>query len=408
MVYGMEIEGNKKIYDFESVISRKGKGSVKWDQMRQWMPDVADDVVPLTVADMEFRTAPEITKGLQAYLEDNVLGYSIPTEDYYQAVVDWQKRRHNFELEKEWILTSPGVVSALYAAVRAYTQPGEGVVVMTPVYYPFFEAIEKAGRKVVRNPLLNRADDYTIDFKGLEHLCRKKENKLIIFCSPHNPVGRVWTEEELARLADIVIRYDMIIIADEIHHDLIMPGYEHKVFQTLSHAVAERTITCTSPSKTFNLAGLCTSNIIIKNVALRKKLSDALGSVSCGMVGTLGLEGCRIAYNEAEQWLDHLIPVIDRNQHLVRDFFAANFPKITAPLAEGTYLQWVNFKGLGLSAEELERFMREEAQFFTDEGYIFGEEGEGYERINLAAPTKVIEDALNRLGEALYRTQANN
>lgn len=403
MVYETETTASRKVYDFETLVKRKEKGSSKWNQMIQWNPDVSEDVVPLTVADMEFKTAPEITKGLQNFLEDAVLGYSVPTTGYYEAVIDWQKRRHGFDVKREWIINSPGIVTALFAAVRTYTQPGDGVIIMPPVYYPFYSAIENAERKIVRNPLINHGGDYTIDFKGLDELCKKQKNKLIIFSSPHNPVGRVWTREELDRLAEIVIKNNMIIVSDEIHHDLIMPGYEHTVLQTISDEIAERTITCTAPSKTFNLAGLCNSNVIIKNETLRTKMVKALTDTASGMVGIMGLEGCRIAYDEGEEWLDHLLPVIDRNQHLVRDYFKSNFPEITAPLVEGTYLQWVNFNKLGMTPQELEKFMHLEAEFFTDEGYIFGEEGDGYERINLAAPTTVIEESLNRLGAALDR-----
>jgi len=403
MVYETETTTSRKVYDFETLVNRKGKGSSKWNQMVQWNPAVSEDVVPLTVADMEFKTAPEITTGLQRFLEDAVLGYSVPTTGYYEAVIDWQKRRHDFVVEREWIINSPGIVTALCAAVRAYTQAGDGVIIMTPVYYPFYAAIENAERKIVRNPLINHGGNYTIDFRGLNEHCKKHKNKLIIFSSPHNPVGRVWTREELGKLADIVVKNDMIIVSDEIHNDLIMPGYEHTVFQTLSDEIAERTITCTSPSKTFNLAGLCNSNIIIKNETLRAKMVKALTDTASNMVGIMGLEGCRIAYEEGEEWLDHLLPVIDRNQHLVRDYFKDNFPEITAPLVEGTYLQWVNFNKLGMTPQELENFMHLDAEFFTDEGYIFGDEGDGYERINIAAPTTVIEHSLKRLGAALDR-----
>lgn len=403
MVHETDIKSSKKIYDFDTVVNRREKGSLKWNQMVQWNPAVSEDVIPLSVADMEFRTAPEITTGLQRFLEGAVLGYSTPTADYYEAVVDWHKRRHNFSVAKEWIINSPGIVTALFAAVRAYTEPGDGVIIMTPVYYPFYAAIENAERKLVRNPLINEDDRYSIDFKNLDELCKNQKNKLIVFSSPHNPVGRVWTREELSALAEIVVRNDMVIVSDEIHNDLVMPGFQHTVLQTLSDEIAERTVTCTAPSKTFNLAGLCNSNLIIKNETLRAKMLKALTDTASSMVGIIGLEGCRIAYEEGEAWLDQLLPVIDRNQRVVSDYFKNNFPEITAPLIEGTYLQWVNFKKLGMTPQELETFMHMEAEFFTDEGHIFGEEGNGYERINLAAPTAVIVDSLNRLGAALDR-----
>lgn len=388
-------------YNFETSPRREKVGSFKWAQMYNWNPSIPNDVVPLSVADMELENPPEIRNGLANFALNNIYGYTGPTDEYYDSVISWMRRRHDFNIEKDWIVNTTGVVTAFFNAVKAYTEPGDGVIIMTPVYYPFYNAVEKTGRKLVKNPLINNNDHYEMDFVNLEKLCQKKENKLIIFCSPHNPIGRVWKKEELERLANIVIENNMIIVSDEIHNDLIMPNFKHTVFQTLSDEIAERTITCTAPSKTFNLAGLACSNIIIKNEDLRNKFIEKMQESGSMMVNIFGYEGCKIAYNECENWLEELIQLIDKNKRLVEDFFKEKYPKITVTNLEGTYLQWINFKHLQLDKDELENFMHNEAFFFTDEGYVFGEEGEGYERINLALPTDKLKICLNYLDKAL-------
>jgi aminotransferase/cystathionine beta-lyase len=389
-------------YDFETLVSRKGKGSYKWGQMYDWNPNVADDTVPLSVADMELKCSPELMSGLKDFVtEDLILGYSGPTVEYYEAVKGWMKKRHNYEIQNEWIVNSAGIVSAFYAAVRAFTEKGDGVIIMPPVYYPFFNAINLAGRTIARNPLVNTNGHYSINFEHLEEVAKDPKNKILLFCSPHNPVGRVWTKEELEKVGEICLRNNVLIVSDEIHNDLVMPGYNHTVFATISKEIENNTITCTAPSKTFNVAGLCCSNIIISNPDIREKFQLELANTASHMVGIFGYKGCEIAYNTSEEWLEELLTVIDRNQKLVNEYFKTNFPKITAPLIEGTYLQWMDFSALGMSNEEMEVFMHFKAEAFFDEGYIFGEEGNGFERINLAAPTWVIENTLKKLGEAL-------
>lgn len=390
-------------YDFTTLVSRKNTGASKWEQMYSWNPEVADDVVPLSVADMEFKSAPEIVEGLKVHLDKAILGYTKAYPDFLDSVISWMERKHQYKVEKEWILNTPGIVNAFYAAVNAFTEPGEGVIIFKPVYYPFSMAIEKNGRDIVNCPLIEKDGYYTIDFEKFDEISKNSKNKLLIFCSPHNPVGRVWTKEELEKVAEIAVKNDLIVVSDEIWADLIMPGYEHYMMGRLGGAIEERLITCTAPSKTFNLAGLATSSIIIKNKEIREKYSEILQIMRSASVNILGYKACEIAYNEGEKWLEELITVLDTNQKIVKKFFEERFPKIKARLIEGTYLQWLDFRALEISDEELERFMHMDAQFFTDEGYIFGEEGSGYERINLAAPTWVIEAELERLGKALEK-----
>lgn len=385
-------------YDFETIINRKGQGSAKWDLMYNTKKDVGDNIIPLSVADMEFENPPQIKEGLKKYIDEMILGYTVPTKSYYDSVINWMDKRHNFKVEKDWIVNTPGVVTAFFNAVKMFSKEGDGVVIMSPVYYPFYSAIENNGRKVVDCPLIEEDNYYKIDFDKFDELT--KENKLFIFCSPHNPVGRVWKKEELEKLEEIIIKNDVIVVSDEIHHDLIMPEYEHIVFQTLSDELADRTITCTAASKSFNIAGLGMSNIIIKNKKLRDEFQKGLDMASI-RTSMMGIKGTEVAYSECEDWLDEFLEIIDKNQRLVNKFFTEKYPMIKAPLIEGTYLQWIDFRDYKLSNEELEKLMQEKAEVFLDEGYIFGELGNGFERINLAAPTIVIEEALNRIGKAL-------
>lgn len=390
-------------YDFTTLLSRKGTGSSKWEQMYGWNPKVAENVVPFSVADMEIKTAPEIIEGLKEYLDTAVLGYTKAYPAFINSVISWMERRHNYKVEKEWIVNTPGVVNAFYAAVNAFTEPGEGVIIFKPVYYPFSMAIEKNERTLVNCPLKEEEGYYTIDFEKFEEAAKDSKNKLLIFCNPHNPVGRVWKWEELEKVAKIAVKYNLIVVSDEIWADLIMPGYKHIVMGRVCKELEERLITCTAPSKTFNLAGLATSSIIIKNKEIREKYAETLQVMRSASVNILGFKACEIAYNKCENWLEELIQVLDTNQKLVKEFFDNKFPKIKARLIEGTYLQWIDFKDLGLSDSELEEFMHMDAEFFTDEGYVFGKEGSGYERINLAAPTWVIKEGLERLGKALEK-----
>lgn len=390
-------------YDFRTLVSRKGTGAAKWEQMYGWNSNVKEGVVPLSVADMELKNPPEIIEGLKEYLDHAVLGYAMPYEEFYDAVINWQKTKHNWNIKKEWIVNTPGVVNAFFAAVRAFTNPGDGVIIFKPVYYPFSMAIEKNERELINCPLINTDGYYTIDYDKFDELAKNPKNKLLIFCSPHNPVGRVWKREELEKVAEIAIKNDLIVLSDEIWNDLIMPGYEHTVMATVNEELNDRLITCTAPSKSFNLAGMATSNIIISNEKIRETFKKTIDVVHGGTINILGYKCCELAYNKCNEWLDGVIKLIDTNQKVVKNFFEDNFPKIKAPLIEGTYLQWLDFRVIGMTNERLEEFMHMEAEFFLDEGYIFGEEGSGYERINLAAPTYVIEKALERLGQALEK-----
>ncbi len=392
-----------KQYDFETVRKRYGTGSMKWDEMTH-TANVGGDVIPFSVADMEFLNPPEVVEGLKSFLDHSILGYAQPTEAYLNAVQSWLLRRHNWSIETEWLKDSPGVISAFFTAVKAFSKEGEGVMLMTPVYYPMYYAIKRNHRVLVENRLVVRGDHYEIDFDDFEQKARDGNTKLLILCSPHNPTGRVWTEEELKKIGRICLENNVLIVSDEIHNDLIMPGYHHTVLASICEEFAQNSITCTAPSKTFNLAGLQTSNLVIPNQKIREaywnEVCTTEGNPKCNI---LGMEACRLAYENCEEWLNQVICIIDTNRQIVTEFLKTEFPKIKVFRLEGTYLLWMDFNGLGMDCHELARILKEEAHLFFDEGFVFGEQGAGYERWNLACPTEYINAALQRLTATLKK-----
>lgn len=391
------------VYDFKTTPDRRDLGSIKWEQMLQWKPDVSADIIPFTIADMELKNPPEIVQGLKDYLDTAVLGYTQPTAGYLSAVCGWMKRRHGWTIRPEWICGSQGVVSAFFTAIKAFSAPGEGVIIQTPVYYPFYKAIESNGRALVKNPLKFDGQRYGIDFEGLERAASDPNNKILLFCSPHNPVGRVWTQEELTKVGEICLAHNILIISDEIHFDLVMPGYKHTVFATISDKLADTMIVCTAPSKTFNLAGLQTSNIIIPNAALRSRFASEQESEGFSCLGILGYKACEIAYTQCETWLEQLLSLVSHNHEVLKFYIEKKIPDVKVFDLEGTYLQWMDFRGLGMDKDRLEQFLHAEAELFFDEGYVFGEEGAGFERMNLACPTKKVLDGIERLAAAVNR-----
>lgn len=388
-------------YDFTTVIDRTHAGSFKWDQMRGWNPDVDPGIIPFSVADMELLNPPEIIQGLQEYLDHLVLGYTGPTQAYFDAIIGWMKRRHGWDIQKEWLVQTAGVVSAFFNAVKVFTDPGDGVLFMTPAYYPFYSAIDQQGRVQVKVPLLLQGERYDIDWELFEESAKDPRNKILLFCSPHNPVGRIWLPEELERVVDICVRNDVVLVSDEIHFDLVMPGYKHTVISTISEKAAQHSIVLTAPSKTFNLAGAQCSNAVIKNDSLRQRFIAGLIATGFHMLNIFAYKACEIAYDWCEAWLEELLQLVHANHKLVKDYFATHMPAIKVYDLEGTYLQWMDFRALGLDKHQLEELMHKKAQVFMDEGYVFGPEGEGFERLNLAAPTHTIQAACERMHEAV-------
>ena len=388
-------------YDFTTLPDKKNQGSAKWAIMYELNPDVADDVVPLSVADMELKNPPEITEGLKKYLDEVVLGYSRPYPGFINAVIDWQKNRHGYDVKPEWFVNVPGVVNAFTGAIRAFTEKGDGVIIFRPIYYPMGNAIENSELTEVNVPLLNDNGVYTIDFDAFEKAAADPKNKVLLFSSPHNPTGRVWTEDELRKIGEICLKNDVIIVSDEIWNDLIMPGYKHTVFASLSPEIENITVTMIAPSKTFNIAGLATSICFVSNEVLKEKLINELSLMGSLTINTLGFKGCELAYTKCESWLEELLKLLETNRAIGEEFFNSRGLKCTR--TEGTYLLWVNFASLGFDVKELEEFLQKEAQFFTNEGYVFGEEGNLYERINIALPTEKLKVQLDKLDKALKK-----
>ena len=388
---------------FDLIADRRGTGSLKWDfAARRRRPQ---DVLPLWVADMDHATAPCVTNALLWRVRHAIFGYSEPDAAYDRALRNWFSRRYDWQVDPEWNVVTPGVVPALALAVRACTGPGEGVVIEEPVYYPFRQVVEGAGRRVVSVPLVRGADGaYRRDLGALEQALQASGARLLILCNPHNPVGRVWSRAELADLAEVTGRHRVTVVADEIHADLALPGYRTTPFASLGRQVAARTISCTSPSKSFNLAGLQVANILIADPGLRAAFRTELDAVGYSQPGVLGLVACRAAYEGGDEWLDALREHIARaHAHVARRL--ERIPGITATPCEGTYLLWLDCTGLlantGLEAGELDAFMLEQAGLWLDDGAVFGTGGEGFTRMNVACPRATLDAALDRLERAV-------
>ena len=385
-------------YDFETIIPRCHVGSSKWKELKKISPNIPDTIIPFSVADMEFLNAPEIIEGLKKFLDHTVLGYSGSTSVFKEIVCDWMKRKKNWDAKPEWLNNINGIVSALFMMVQTFTNPGDGVLLLTPIYYPMYKAITNNNRKLVESPLIYNGSRYEIDFDDFAKKAADPTVKLFMMSSPHNPCSRVWTRGELEKLGKICNEHHILVISDEIHFDLIMPGYKHTVYASISEEFANNCIICTSPSKTFNLAGMQLSNIFIPNKELRDQYKKMLRTISLSReCNILGYQSCMLAYEHGETWLIEVLKIIDKNKKIVEIFLQKEFPQIRVTPLEGTYLLWMNFNEFGIDYKELERINKEEAHLFFDEGYIFGDGGKGFERWNLACPTKYIYEGLERL-----------
>ena len=383
-------------YNFDSAPARIGMEAFKWDAIG---PQSVEEVVPLSVADLELLSPPQIVEALKKTAEFGMWGYTWWGDAYANALKHWMSTRHSWDIQSEWIVQTNGVVQALYAAVRAYSQPGDNVLLVTPVYYPFYRAVTMNGRTVVESPLKLNEGRYEMDFDDFEE--RAKQCKIFILCNPHNPVGRVWTEDELRRMGDICLKHNVLVVSDEIHFDLIMPGYKHTCYPTLGEQYANHCVLCTAASKTFSLAGLCAANAIIPNKELWTKLNDQVNVDGCYTYSIFGNRALEVGYNECSDWVDLLNEHVWGNYLYFKDFMAQNFPEVWVADLEGTYLCWFDCRCFGMPGEELAKFLQEKAQLYLDDGFIFGPAGDGFERINLACPRKVLEDAMARFQKAM-------
>ena len=387
-------------YDFDRVIDRRNTYSIKYDPASRGKPD---DVLPMWVADMDFAAPPCVTDALVARAKHGIFGYSESDAAYYAALQKWFGERFGWSVEREWLICTPGVVNALYVAVRAFTKPGDAVVVQNPVYYPFNSAVKQTGRELLVNELVYdrhapNEGRYTIDFDDFES--KIKQAKLFIMCNPHNPVGRVWTRDELIRMGEICLRHGVTVIADEIHQDIVFPGRRHLVFAAVDERFSGITVTCTTPSKTFNLAGLLHANIFISNKTLHAQFKQEYANCGLSQPGIMGLAACEAAYANGAEWVDELASYLAGNTALIREFLAARIPAIKLIEPEGTYLAWLDFSALTLSDAELDNAITGKAKLWLNSGPMFGKGGSGFQRMNAACPRSVLQKALERLEKA--------
>lgn len=378
-------------YDFDKIISRRGTNSYKWDSA-----PVNKDVLPLWVADMDFRAAPVITEALARRVKHGIFGYVRVPDEYYTAVIRWFERRHHWTVSKEWMIYTSGVVPAISAIIKALTKPGDGVVVQTPVYNCFFSSIRNNGCRIVSNPLIYEDDTYHIDFDDLEQKVKDPDVKLLLLCNPHNPAGRVWTREELIRIGKICQQNHVLVVSDEIHCELVFPGHIYTPFASISEEYLWNSITCVSPSKSFNIAGLQIANIIARDETLRQQIDRAININEVCDVNPFGVEATIAAYNEGEDWLLELLDYLKANYDYLCEFFHIHLPQISITKLEGTYLVWADCRALHLSSDILQARLLETTGLWLNSGTMYGAEGEGFLRWNIACPRSLLQDALFR------------
>ena len=376
-------------YDFDKTIDRRATNSYKWDS-------APEGVLPMWVADMDFRTAPAIIDALQKRVAHGIFGYTRVPDAYYDAVTSWFSRRHGWDIDREWIIYTSGVVPAVSAVIKALTVPGDKVIVQTPVYNCFFSSIRNNGCEIVSNPLRRTADTYEMDFDALERCAADPRAKVMLLCNPHNPAGRVWTPDELTRLGNICLRNGVTVVADEIHCELVYQGFKYTPFASLSDAFLHRSVTCVSPSKAFNIAGLQIANIVAFDNDLRSRIDKAININEVCDVNPFGVAATIAAYNEGEEWLNQLVDYLHGNYEAMAEFCRRELPEFPITRLEGTYLVWMDCSSLGMPSDALEHALLDYARLWLNAGTMYGAEGEGYMRWNIACPRSVMLDGLNR------------
>lgn len=382
-------------YDFDTIIDRRNTDSVKWDKAQE------KDLLPMWIADMDFKTAEPIIKALEKRVQHGIFGYGEIPEAYYEAEVKWWFKRHNSKINREWIEVTTGVIPALSAIVQAFTEPGDKVIIQSPVYNYFNTSIKNNKCEVVLNDLKYNREFYEIDFEDFEKKASDNKVKIFILCNPHNPVGRAWSKEELERLGDICLKHNVLVIVDEIHRDLVYKGNKHIPFATINEKFLMNSITCTAPSKTFNIAGLKTANIIVANEENRKKVDRSLNINEAIEPNVFGIEALIAAYNHGEEWLDQLMEYLEGNLNYLISFINNRLPKVKVVIPQATYLIWLDCKSYNMSSGELSEKIYEQGKLRINSGKNYGEAGEGFIRINIACPRTVLTDGLERLEKVL-------
>lgn len=383
-------------YNFDEFVNRRGTNSVKWDEEKE------DGIIPLWVADMDFLAAPAIRRAVEERAKHGVFGYAIVGDSYYAAITNWFKRRHNWAIERDWIIYTTGVIPAISATIHALAMPGEKVLIQTPVYNCFYSCIRNQGLRVLESPLKREGNTYVVDWDDFEAKCADKKTTLFLLCNPHNPAGRVWTKDELARMNEICMRHDVKVISDEIHCELIMPGYVFTPFATVNADCQRNSVVFNSPTKNFNIAGLQIANIICADKEWYRRIDRAINIFEVCDVNPFGPLALEAAYNESEDWIDELMPYIADNYALLKDTFAKEVPSYEVLKLEGTYLAWVDIRKSGLIANALTEKLLREGKVQVNSGVIYSKnDGEGYIRINLACPRTTLQEGLKRIVNVL-------
>jgi len=385
-------------YNFDEIIDRSNTSCVKWDLAEKYFQ--AKDLLPMWVADMDFKTPDFIVEAIKKRASHEVFGYTVRPDSYYESIIKWIGKKHKWKLEKDWIIFSPGIVPAVNMAVMAYTDPGDKIIVQPPVYFPFFSAVKDNGRELVYNQLQLKDGRYYMDFKDLKEKI-DNQTKMIIISNPHNPGGSAWTKDELTELGNICIKNNVLLISDEIHSDLVFPPFEHTVVADISEEIANVTISMMAPSKTFNLAGMATSSVIISNPELRKTFQVFLDRVHVGMGNLFGMVASEAAYTDGNEWLDQMLEYVKGNLDYMEGYINKNIPQIKMIRPEATYLVWLDFRKLKLTNDELKNFILDKAKLGLNDGPVFGPGGDGFQRINVACPRSLVEEAMIRLTNAI-------
>lgn len=387
-------------YDFEAVIDRSNNYSAKWSEMDKKYG--SNDLLPMWVADMDFKTATCIIDAMRERLEQGIYGYTTRPDSYNESIVNWAARRYGWEIKSDWLIFSPGVIPSVSLIIQEMTEKNDKIMIQEPVYSPFNSVVKDNGRELVISPLVKLEDgNYVMDYEDIES--KIKDVKMFILCNPHNPVGRVWTKEELQKLGDICIKHNVKVISDEIHSDIIFSGHKHTPFASISEEFAQNSITCMAPTKTFNIAGLQMSQVVLPNEEDYKRLDSAFARIDIRRNNAFSLVATEAAYNHGEEWLDEFIVYLEGNVDFAIKYIEENIPSLKVKKPEGTYLLWVDFSGTGLSDEEVAKALVEEGKVALNNGTSFGIGGKGYQRINLACPRVMVEDGLARIKKAITK-----
>lgn len=385
--------------DFDVLVDRRNTDCVKWDGLKDIYG--RDDILPLWIADMDFKSSPKIIEAIIDRAEHGVFGYPLDSMKIFQPFIEWNRRRNSLHIDEEWILTCPGIVTAFCLGILAYTKEGEKVMIQTPVYPPFHSGVKNNGRVLIENELIERDGYYTIDFEDFEKKIKHNNVKLFILCNPHNPIGRVWSKEELGKMADICLKHDVKIFSDEIHSDLIFPGNKFTSILSLDEKYRSITAAAVAPSKTFNIAGLSSSIVLIPGEDMRKRYEKISEGVAIGGLNIFGLTAMEAAYKYGEEWLEEALKYIEKNSDYMERFIEENMPEVKYRKPEATYLGWLDFRKIFPSSKDLDVFLIDKAKVALNSGITFGNSGEGFVRINLGCPRSILIQALNRIKNAL-------